>query len=610
MKMRGHSRRLLSVLLALVMLLSLLPTAVFAATPKAKLVTDASELKAGDQIILTATANSKTYVAGSLSGKYLTSIETDPADPAANVEFFTLGGKAGAWTLTASDGKQIYTAAAKALNNAGKGTGTWTISIDANGLATVASTDTNYGRILYNVNSPRFMNYTSATNATMLLPSIYRLEVSSARQSGIVTDLTTLQDGDKVVVFNPSVKKAMSATAVATYYRAGVDVTLDAANKLTGYGNTELWTLGIKDGKYTFTTADNKKLSMGASFASIPLDDVNTQWTITAAATEGCFYIKNAVRGNALKWYSDKGNFSSQKSVSTADEALFAQQLYLVVDGGDSDQPSGGLPKPGDQVVIYNQNAQAVLAAQNDNATSPAINKAAATIKDGKAACANGAAVFTVEKSGDYYRFYNKTYGYLCAGGTGNNAFYSATAGDDADWLLRTCSGGVGGYEMESRTAKYKGHSQWLEYYSDSFKVYSMYNVTDYTIYSFSFYPVGPGTISDGVVNNPAVVLGDLPDAYVGTDYSFPFTVDAPFGVRGDMTAKLNGTSLSVTLGEDGTYTVTIPAASVTGDKLTVNISGTDNKYIPIFAAAEITVKDEPVLADPTPRPGQPDRRE
>lgn len=62
-------------------------------------------------------------------------------------------------------------------------------------------------------------------------------------------------------------------------------------------------------------------------------------------------------------------------------------------------------------------------------------------------------------------------------------------------------------------------------------------------------------------MNNPAVVLGDLPYAYVGTDYSFTFTVDAPFGVRGDMTAKLNGTALTVTKGEDGTYTVTIPAA-------------------------------------------------
>ncbi|MBD9226354.1 MAG: hypothetical protein EGQ48_03845 [Clostridiales bacterium] len=602
MKMRGHSRRLLSVLLALVMLLSLLPTAVFAATPKAKLVTDASELKAGDQIILTATANSKTYVAGSLSGKYLTSIETDPADPAANVEVFTLGGKAGAWTLTASDGKQIYTAAAKALNNAGKGTGTWTISIDANGLATVASTDTNYGRILYNVNSPRFMNYTSATNATMLLPSIYRLEVSSARQSGIVTDLTTLQDGDTVVVFNPANGKTLS-TEYNGFYNKGTDVTL-TDGKLKGFTAADKWTLGINDdGTYTFATADGKKLAMGAKFTSTPLDEVNQSWKITPAATKDCFYIQNTVRNNYIEWYADKGNWSSYYNIGN-NEALFAQQLYLVVDGGGSDQPSAGLPNPGDQVVIYNQNAQAVLAAQNDNATSPAINKAAATIKDGKAACANGAAVFTVEKSGDYYRFYNKTYGYLCAGGTGNNAFYSATAGDDADWLLRTCSGGVGGYEMESRTAKYKGHSQWLEYYSDSFKVYSMYNVTDYTIYSFSFYPVGPGTISDGVVNNPAVVLGDLPDAYVGTDYAFTFTVDAPFGVQGDITAKLNGAALTVTKGEDGTYTVTIPAASVTGDKLTVNISGTDNKYISISAAAEITVKDEPVLADPTPARG------
>lgn len=598
--MRGHSRRLLSVLLALVMLLSLLPTAVFAATPKAKLVTDASELKAGDQIILTATANSKTYVAGSLSGKYLTSIETDPADPAANVEVFTLGGKAGAWTLTASDGKQIYTAAAKALNNAGKGTGTWTISIDANGLATVASTDTNYGRILYNVNSPRFMNYTSATNATMLLPSIYRLEVSSARQSGIVTDLTTLQDGDTVVVFNPANGKTLS-TEYNGFYNKGTDVTL-TDGKLEGFTAADKWTLGVNaDGTYTFSTADGKKLAMGAKFTSTPLDEVNQSWKITPAATKDCFYIQNTVRNNYIEWYADKGNWSSYYNIGN-NEALFAQQLYLVI---DSDQPSGGLPTVGDQVVIYNQNAQAVLAAQNDNATSPAINKAAATIKDGKAACANGAAVFTVEKSGDYYRFYNKTYGYLCANGTGNNAFYSATAGDDADWLLRTCSGGVGGYEMEHRTAKFSGkYSQWLEYYSDSFKVYSMYNVTDYTIYSFSFYPVGPGTISDGVVNNPAVVLGDLPDAYVGTDYSFPFTVDAPFGVRGDITAKLNGTSLSVTKGEDGTYTVTIPAASVTGDKLTVNISGADNKYIPISAAAEITVKDEPVLADPTPARG------
>ena len=754
MKKRGHSRRLLSVLLALVMLLSLLPTAVFAdTTPKATLITDASTLKAGDQIILAASANGKTYAAGSLSGKLLTSIETNPTDPADTVEIFTLGGEAGKWTLTASDGKQIYTADAKALNNTGKGTGTWTIAIDDSGLATVASTDSAFGRILYNVKSPRFLNYTSATNVSMLLPSIYRLEVSPARQSGIVTDLTTLRDGDKVVVFNPANGKTLS-TEYTGHYNKGTDVTL-ADGKLEGFTDADKWTLGINDdGTYTFATADGKKLAMGTDFTSTPLDEVNRNWKITAVdGKDATFYIDNTGRTDKyrLQWFTSKGNWSAYTGTGDA----FEQQIYLVVESGSetpdpepgptalikdgkyviynpgsgkamsadatgtyyragkdvtvtngkvtdpaedliwtvtsengvytittsdgkklsmnadrnslplnevndtwkvekattdgcfylinanrptyyvewfakytefttytykasdesvyalqfipvdgSDQPSGGLPTVGDQVVIYNQNAQAVLAAQNDNATSPAINKAAATIQDGKATCANGAVVFEVQKNGDYYRFYNKTYGYLCAGGTGNNAFYSQPVSEDADWLVRTCSGGVGGYEMESRTAKYKGHSQWLEYYSDSFKVYSMYNVTDYTIYSFSFYPVGPGTISDGVVNNPAVVLGDLPYAYVGTDYSFTFTVDAPFGVRGDMTAKLNGTALTVTKGEDGTYTVTIPAASVTGDKLTVNINGTDNKHIPISAAAEITVKDEPVFSDPTPARG------
>ena len=760
MKMRGHSRRLLSVLLALVMLLSLLPTAVFAATPKAKLVTDASELKAGDQIILTATANSKTYVAGSLSGKYLTSIETDPADPAANVEVFTLGGKAGAWTLTASDGKQIYTAAAKALNNAGKGTGTWTISIDANGLATVASTDTNYGRILYNVNSPRFMNYTSATNATMLLPSIYRLEVSSARQSGVIA-LENIQDGDKVVIFNPANGKALSTDYAGGFYNQATDVTL-TDGKLTGYTDADLWTITKNtDGTYTIATADGKKLSMDTGYTSTPLDKANNAWKVTAVAgKDATYYIDNATRTDKyrLQWFAKSNNWSAYTGTGDA----FEQQLYLVIDSGSetpdpepgptalikdgkyviynpgsgkamsanatgtyyragkdvtvtngkvtdpaedliwtvtsengvytittsdgkklsmnadrnslpldevndtwkvekaktdgcfylinanrptyyvewfvnsskgfeefttytykeasdnlytlqfipvsgSDQPSGGLPTVGSKVVIYNNNSKTAMAADGGNGSIS--QSSAVEIKDGKLLSGNGAAIFEVRQSGQYYRFYNDTYGYLSASGTGtgNKAYYSMTADENADWLVRTCSGNAGGYEMESRTAKFKGYSQWMEYYANGFTVYSMdpNKVTDYTIYSFNFYPVADTVATiGGVVNNPAVVLGDLPDAYVGTDYSFTFTVDAPFGVKGDVSAKLNGTSLSVTLGEDGTYTVTIPAASVTGDKLTVNISGTDNKDIPISAAADIAVKDELVLANPSPARG------
>ena len=68
MKKRGHSRRLLSVLLALVMLLSLLPTAVLAADPAPqtfKKVTSAEELVTGQYVLV----DEKGFSPKELSGK-------------------------------------------------------------------------------------------------------------------------------------------------------------------------------------------------------------------------------------------------------------------------------------------------------------------------------------------------------------------------------------------------------------------------------------------------------------------------------------------------------------------------------------------------------------
>lgn len=371
-------------------------------------------------------------------------------------------------------------------------------------------------------------SYNKISDELLFAQAFYRV-----RKSGIVTSLS---DGDTVVVFNPANGKALS-TEYSGFYNKGTDVTL-ADGKLSGYTKADIWTVGVNaDGTYTFSTSEGKKLSMGASYGSTPLDDVNTAWNVTAAKTENCFYIQNAARGNYLEWYAEKNNWSSYSRIG--DEALFAQQFYLVVDDGGSDEPSGDLPKPGDKFVIYNQNAQAVLAAEND---SKSIEKAAATVADGKATPANGAVVFTVEQNGEYLRFKSEAYGYLCSNGTGNNAFYSkdfseeGVTAEDADWLVRECSGGVGGYEMESRTAKFNNrYSQWLEYYSDSFKTYSMdkSKVTDYTIYSFFFYPVADGVnVDGGLVVQPTITFPEtmLP-AYVGSDYEFELEIDTIYAI-------------------------------------------------------------------------------
>ena len=443
------------------------------------------------------------------------------------------------------------------------------------------------------------------------------------RKSGIVTSLSA---GDTVVVFNPANMKALS-TEYSGFYNKGTDVTL-ADGKLSGYTKADIWTVGVnEDGTYTISTSEGKKLSMDTQFSSTPLDKVNTAWNVLPAATENCVYIQNTGRSSYLEWYADKNNWSSYGKIG--DEALFAQQFYLVVDDG-SDQPSGDLPKPGDKFVIYNQNAQAVLAAEND---TQSIEKAAAVIENGKALPANGAVVFTVEQNGEYLRFYSEAYGYLCSNGTGNNAFYSkdfseeGVTTDDADWLVRTCSGGVGGYEMESRVAKYSGHSQWLEYYSDAFKTYSMYNVTDYTIYSFFFYPVAESVnVDGGLVVQPTITFPEtmLP-AYVGSNYEFDLEIDTIYAIDDpwieysirDEKGKLiggvmGGTDVEVldgfTTGKGRVHITVfdtdIEEAAKAGSKMTLTFAFKDVKGNEARASYTVNILDEPVISNVTPAQG------
>ena len=443
------------------------------------------------------------------------------------------------------------------------------------------------------------------------------------------TPSALFKDGEQVVIYNPANMKALS-TEYSGFYNKGTDVTLTNGT-LTGYTDADIWTVGVnKDGTYTFSTSEGKKLSMDTGYTSTPLDKVNDAWNVTPAATENCFYIQNAVRGNYLEWYADKNNWSSYGKIG--DEALFAQQFYLVVDDG-SDQPSGDLPKPGDKFVIYNQNAQAVLAAEND---TQSIEKAAAVIENGKAVPANGAVVFTVEQNGEYLRFYSEAYGYLCSNGTGNNAFYSkdfseeGVTTDDADWLVRTCSGGVGGYEMESRVAKFSGHSQWLEYYSDAFKTYSMYSKTgelDYTLYSFFFYPVADGVnVDGGLVVQPTITFPEtmLP-AYVGSNYEFDLEIDTIYAIDDpwieysirDEKGKLiggvmGGTDVEVldgfTTGKGRVHITVfdtdIEEAAKAGSKMTLTFAFKDVKGNEARASYTVNILDEPVISNVTPAQG------
>ena len=604
MKKRGHSRRLLSVLLALVMLLSLLPTAVFAADPAPqtfKKVTSAEELVTGQYVLV----DEKGFSPKELSGKWVTTA-------AVTVNGATATASEGIWTITVSadgvvltDANSVSIAPSGGNNNGIKsGSYKWSVAF-ANGAFTFSGQGSDTVKLAGNAGSSN--QYKAYKNSTVSAkpngyPSnftLYKLDAASARQSGIVTDLTTLQDGDKVVIFNPVYKKALS-TEYNGFYNKGTDVTI-ADGKLESFTDADKWTVGINDdGTYSFANADGKKLAMGAdSFTSTPVGAVNDSWKISAVAgKDATFYIDNATRTDKyrLQWFAKNNNWSAYTGTGDA----FAQQLYLVIDSG-SETPD---PEPGPtalikdgKYVIYNPGSGKAMSADATGTYYRAGKDV--TVTNGKVTDPAEDLIWTVTSENGVYTITTSDGKKLSM-----NADRNSLPLDEVNdtWKVEKAKTDGCFYLINANRPTY--YVEWFVNSSKGFEEFTTYTYKEASdnLYTLQFIPVSGSDQPSGGL--PAVVLGDLPYAYVGTDYSFTFTVDAPFGVRGDMTAKLNGAALTVTKGEDGTYTVTIPAASVTGDKLTVNISGTDNKYIPISAAADIAVKDEPVFSDPTPARG------
>ena len=404
-----------------------------------------------------------------------------------------------------------------------------------------------------------------------------------------------------------------------------------------------VWTLKVSGQSVTLTDKNGMAIApSGGNSNGILSGNYSWAWSFSAENQTFKFMgagddtVTLASNTSTDSTYGGFNKFKAYKNNTVASQQYPCEFTLYRVDPASADQPSGDLPKPGDKFVIYNQNAQAVLAAEND---SKSIEKAAATVADGKATPANGAVVFTVEQNGEYLRFYSDAYGYLCSNGTGNNAFYSkdfseeGVTTDDADWLVRECSGGVGGYEMESRTAKFNNrYSQWLEYYSDSFKTYSMdkSKVTDYTIYSFFFYPVADGVnVDGGLVVQPTITFPEtmLP-AYVGSDYEFELEIDTIYEIdnpwieysvkKADGTyipgiSQLQGnTDVEVldgfTTGKGRVHITVfdsdIAKAAEAGSTMTLTFAFKDIKGNEARASYTVDILDEPVISNVTPAQG------
>ena len=124
--------------------------------------------------------------------------------------------------------------------------------------------------------------------------------------------------GDTVVIYAPSNHMALSATVKNSYYPIGVEVAVEG-DTITGYGATEVWTVGGEDGAWTFTSNSGKTLSMAGNYSSVyPGAGDNETWVLEAAETEGQYYVKNADRDNYLFWDDEYDDWTTRDNEKTA----------------------------------------------------------------------------------------------------------------------------------------------------------------------------------------------------------------------------------------------------------------------------------------------------
>lgn len=146
------------------------------------------------------------------------------------------------------------------------------------------------------------------------------------------------------VIWAPAYHKALSANYGSSYYNPGVDVS-ENNGELSGYGNTEVWTLTAnEDGTY-YISYNGQKLSMDTGFSSMPLDKVNDKWTLEKVTVEGyedCYYVKNIGRFCYAEWYVSKNYWSGYSTINAGSEGMFALKFTKVAKPYEVDESFTG----------------------------------------------------------------------------------------------------------------------------------------------------------------------------------------------------------------------------------------------------------------------------
>ena len=291
-------------------------------------------------------------------------------------------------------------------------------------------------------------------------------------------------DGDVVYLMHPGSSSVLTAAANGKKLN-GVTAEKQDDQLILSETMAPL-TVAVKDGVYTFSNGDKVLTSAetgnGLSFAE-PAENDLAKWTLEQQ-TDGTWYLMNVganYNGNhnqALEYYSGFTTYGVKEN-----NAAYKFEFYAEV----AVDPVSGL-KTGDTVAIFNDANEKAL-----TATASGAKLAAADVKLDEAGKLTGEdiALLTVTVNEDGTVSFSNDGKVLTSAATGNGLSFADEANEYSLWVIEDAGDGL--FFLKNANAQYNGNAQYLEYYN-TFTVYGKSASAKPAAYAMSFRQLAQST--------------------------------------------------------------------------------------------------------------------
>lgn len=344
------TRRILSMLLCLALVLGFIPAVARAVGETVTEVTSVDQLEIGAQVIFTEYEGK--YALGSQNGDYRNKVDFNNSTTVIDgVVIFTVeaGTVDGSYAFKDSDGNYLYYKGSKNTLNkqtTKNGAASWTIDI-VGGETTITNVQYTSRELQYNSSSPRFACYegTQKNAKLWLVGSVSgggetpdptpNPEPDTPAEGGswiLVTDASTLKAGDQVIIVAKAADNALSKNQKSSN-RGGVAIT-KVNDTVTVNDDVQILTLenGTVFGSFAFNTGDGYLYASSSSSNQLKTQSslsANASWAITI--TDGAASII-AQGTNSRKYMQYNPNGGSPLYACYSSASQEALSIYKFVE--------------------------------------------------------------------------------------------------------------------------------------------------------------------------------------------------------------------------------------------------------------------------------------